>query len=95
MLQLAGTKRETVILKNYDALLNTIVYFCDRWHVEMPNVVEGSILIMSKAGAGTAMFSMGWRFTFIDIYIFFFFFFVIFIYLPVFLQQRSVNACTY
>lgn len=28
----------------------------------MPNVVEGSILIMSKAGAGTAMFSMGKNF---------------------------------
>lgn len=25
----------------------------------MPSIVEGSILIMSKAGTGTAMFSMG------------------------------------
>ncbi|KAJ3688576.1 hypothetical protein LUZ61_017740 [Rhynchospora tenuis] len=31
----------------------------NRWHIEMPTVVEGSILIISKAGAGTAMFSMG------------------------------------
>ena len=25
----------------------------------MPSILEGSILIMSKAGTGTAMFSMG------------------------------------
>lgn len=25
----------------------------------MPSIIEGSILIMSKAGTGTAMFSMG------------------------------------
>ncbi|KAL5566758.1 hypothetical protein UlMin_029922 [Ulmus minor] len=31
----------------------------NRWHVQMPNIMEGSILIMSKAGTGTAMFSMG------------------------------------
>nr|AMQ09727.1 PIN auxin transporter [Boehmeria nivea] len=31
----------------------------NRWHLEMPGILEGSILIMSKAGAGTAMFSMG------------------------------------
>ncbi|XP_020540279.1 auxin efflux carrier component 5 [Jatropha curcas] len=30
-----------------------------RWHFEMPSIMEGSILIMSKAGTGTAMFSMG------------------------------------
>ncbi|EXC29925.1 Putative auxin efflux carrier component 8 [Morus notabilis] len=31
----------------------------NRWHLEMPSILEGSILIMSKAGTGTAMFSMG------------------------------------
>ncbi|XP_062084187.1 auxin efflux carrier component 5-like [Humulus lupulus] len=31
----------------------------NRWHIEMPGIFEGSILIMSKAGTGTAMFSMG------------------------------------
>ncbi|KAH7543446.1 hypothetical protein FEM48_Zijuj02G0185100 [Ziziphus jujuba var. spinosa] len=31
----------------------------NRWHFEMPSIVEGSILIMSNAGTGTAMFSMG------------------------------------
>ncbi|KAL5566757.1 hypothetical protein UlMin_029921 [Ulmus minor] len=31
----------------------------NRWHIQMPNIMEGSILIMSKAGIGTAMFSMG------------------------------------
>ncbi|GMI79543.1 PIN-FORMED 5 [Hibiscus trionum] len=30
-----------------------------RWHFEMPSFIDGSILIMSHAGAGTAMFSMG------------------------------------
>ncbi|GMI79521.1 PIN-FORMED 5 [Hibiscus trionum] len=30
-----------------------------RWHFEMPSIINGSILIMSEAGAGTAMFSMG------------------------------------
>ncbi|XVF56467.1 hypothetical protein PTKIN_Ptkin06aG0123200 [Pterospermum kingtungense] len=34
-------------------------FVANRWHFEMPNIVEGSILIMSKAGTGTAMFSMG------------------------------------
>ncbi|PON39303.1 Auxin efflux carrier [Trema orientale] len=31
----------------------------NRWHIEMPSILEESILIMSKAGTGTAMFSMG------------------------------------
>ncbi|XP_060217484.1 auxin efflux carrier component 5-like [Lycium barbarum] len=30
-----------------------------RWNFEMPSIIEGSILIMSKAGSGVAMFSMG------------------------------------
>ncbi|KAK4379773.1 hypothetical protein RND71_001635 [Anisodus tanguticus] len=30
-----------------------------RWKFEMPSIIEGSILIMSKAGSGVAMFSMG------------------------------------
>lgn len=34
-------------------------FVANRWHFEMPSIVEGSILIMSKAGTGTAMFSMG------------------------------------
>jgi hypothetical protein len=34
------------------------IYTC-RWNLELPSMVEGSILIMSKAGTGTAMFSMG------------------------------------
>lgn len=32
---------------------------CKRWNLEMPKIVEGSILIMAKAGSGVAMFSMG------------------------------------
>ncbi|XP_011014382.1 PREDICTED: putative auxin efflux carrier component 8 [Populus euphratica] len=34
-------------------------FISNRWHFEMPAMMEGSILIMSKAGTGTAMFSMG------------------------------------
>ncbi|KAJ1443553.1 Membrane transport protein [Sesbania bispinosa] len=34
-------------------------FISNRWNLEMPSMVEGSILIMSKAGTGTAMFSMG------------------------------------
>ncbi|WCJ26771.1 Auxin efflux carrier family protein [Euphorbia peplus] len=34
-------------------------FVANRWHIEMPSILEGSILIMSKAGTGTAMFSMG------------------------------------
>ncbi|XP_059669640.1 auxin efflux carrier component 5-like [Cornus florida] len=30
-----------------------------RWHLKMPSIIEGSILIMSRAGTGTAMFSLG------------------------------------
>ncbi|KAL1802310.1 hypothetical protein ACET3Z_030957 [Daucus carota] len=30
-----------------------------RWHFEMPSIMEGSILVMSKAGTGTSMFCMG------------------------------------
>ncbi|KAF6162519.1 hypothetical protein GIB67_003065 [Kingdonia uniflora] len=28
------------------------------WHFQMPSIMEGSILIMSRAGTGTAMLSM-------------------------------------
>ncbi|CAM8911507.1 hypothetical protein QQ045_032847 [Rhodiola kirilowii] len=34
-------------------------FIAARWHIEMPSIMEESILIMSKAGTGTAMFSMG------------------------------------
>ncbi|KAG8648362.1 hypothetical protein MANES_09G184701v8 [Manihot esculenta] len=34
-------------------------FISNRWHFEMPSIMEGSVLIMSKAGTGTAMFSMG------------------------------------
>ncbi|KAK8936501.1 putative auxin efflux carrier component 8 [Platanthera zijinensis] len=37
----------------------TWAFIANRWHFEMPNIMEGSILIMSKAGTGMAMFSMG------------------------------------
>uniref|UniRef100_A0ACD5YDJ1 Uncharacterized protein n=1 Tax=Avena sativa TaxID=4498 RepID=A0ACD5YDJ1_AVESA len=31
----------------------------NRWHLEMPSIVDGSIAIMSKTGIGMGMFSMG------------------------------------
>ncbi|BFG37329.1 hypothetical protein CerSpe_236030 [Prunus speciosa] len=34
-------------------------FISSRWHIELPSIMEGSVLIMSKAGTGTAMFSMG------------------------------------
>ncbi|KAK6136402.1 hypothetical protein DH2020_029859 [Rehmannia glutinosa] len=37
----------------------TWAFLSNRWHFQMPDIVEGSILIMSRAGTGTAMFSMG------------------------------------
>ncbi|XP_057801690.1 auxin efflux carrier component 5-like isoform X2 [Salvia miltiorrhiza] len=37
----------------------TWAFISNRWHFSMPSIVEGSILIMSRAGTGTAMFSMG------------------------------------
>ncbi|XP_019158959.1 PREDICTED: auxin efflux carrier component 5-like isoform X2 [Ipomoea nil] len=30
-----------------------------RWDLQLPSIIEGSIVIMSKAGSGVAMFSMG------------------------------------
>ncbi|CAK9174357.1 unnamed protein product [Ilex paraguariensis] len=34
-------------------------FLSNRWHLKMPSIVEGSILIMSRAGAGAGMFSLG------------------------------------
>ncbi|XP_059433336.1 auxin efflux carrier component 5-like [Corylus avellana] len=31
----------------------------NRWHIQMPSIVEGSILLMSRTATGTAMFSLG------------------------------------
>ncbi|KAG1330895.1 Auxin efflux carrier component 5 [Cocos nucifera] len=37
----------------------TWAFIAKRWQFEMPSIIEGSVLIMSKTGAGLAMFSMG------------------------------------
>lgn len=37
----------------------TWAFISNRWHFGMPSIMEGSVLIMSRAGAGMAMFSMG------------------------------------
>ncbi|OAY70889.1 putative auxin efflux carrier component 6 [Ananas comosus] len=34
-------------------------FIASRWHIEMPSVIEGSVQIMSRGGAGMAMFNMG------------------------------------
>ncbi|KAI6684387.1 hypothetical protein NL676_030300 [Syzygium grande] len=34
-------------------------FIANRWHIKMPSIIDGCILILSKAGTGTAMFSMG------------------------------------
>ncbi|CAA3030763.1 auxin efflux carrier component 5 [Olea europaea subsp. europaea] len=45
---------------SYACLLGIIwAFFANRFHFQMPSIMEGSILIMSRAGTGTAMFSMG------------------------------------
>ncbi|XAR49129.1 hypothetical protein NMG60_11032208 [Bertholletia excelsa] len=45
---------------SYGAILGiTWAFLSDRFNFQMPSVLEGSVLIMSKAGRGTAMFSMG------------------------------------
>ncbi|EEF50075.1 auxin efflux carrier component 5 isoform X1 [Ricinus communis] len=45
---------------SYACILGLVwAFIANRWHFEMPSIMEGSILIMSKAGTGTAMFSMG------------------------------------
>ncbi|KAK2658315.1 hypothetical protein Ddye_004848 [Dipteronia dyeriana] len=44
----------------YACILGLVwAFVANRWHLDMPSMVEGSILIMSRAGTGTAMFSMG------------------------------------
>uniref|UniRef100_A0A6N2L0N1 Auxin efflux carrier component n=1 Tax=Salix viminalis TaxID=40686 RepID=A0A6N2L0N1_SALVM len=45
---------------SYACVLGLVwAFIASRWRLEMPSIMEGSILIMSKAGTGTAMFSMG------------------------------------
>ncbi|GLT36438.1 hypothetical protein SLA2020_108130 [Shorea laevis] len=34
-------------------------FLASRWHFKMPSIMEGCILIISRAGTGTAMFNMG------------------------------------
>ncbi|GLT36439.1 hypothetical protein SLA2020_108140 [Shorea laevis] len=34
-------------------------FLASRWHFKMPSIMEGCILILSRAGTGTAMFNMG------------------------------------
>lgn len=44
----------------YGCLVGLVwAFVSNRWHLEMPSIVKDSILIMSRAGTGTAMFNMG------------------------------------
>ncbi|KHN12481.1 Putative auxin efflux carrier component 8 [Glycine soja] len=51
----------TNVIPNYTVKSHVIRLIEDlhRWNLEMSSMLEGSIQIMSKAGTGTAMFSMG------------------------------------
>lgn len=41
-------------------LLVDIYYdFMDRWNIKMPTIMSGSISVLSDAGLGMAMFSLG------------------------------------
>ncbi|KAJ3681243.1 hypothetical protein LUZ60_015732 [Juncus effusus] len=46
---------------NFYASILGVCWACiaNKWHIELPAVVEGSVQVMSRAGTGTAMFSMG------------------------------------
>ncbi|CDP11399.1 unnamed protein product [Coffea canephora] len=46
---------------NFYACIAGLIWalLASRWQFKMPEIIEGSILIMSKAGAGVSMFSMG------------------------------------
>lgn len=55
------TKKTSIVNKLFTTN-STLIFgynYTFRWHLEMPSILEGSILIMSRAGTGTAMFSMG------------------------------------
>ncbi|KAJ8504141.1 hypothetical protein OPV22_005027 [Ensete ventricosum] len=61
-----GSLMKTVWLKLalnpniYASVLGVIwVLIAHRWHFEMPRIMEGSVLVMSKAGTGLSMFTMG------------------------------------
>ncbi|XP_010268327.1 PREDICTED: auxin efflux carrier component 5 [Nelumbo nucifera] len=44
----------------YASLVGIVwAFVSNRWHIETPSIMEGSVLIMSRAGTGTAMFNMG------------------------------------
>ncbi|XP_077251618.1 auxin efflux carrier component 5-like [Tasmannia lanceolata] len=45
---------------SYASIVGVVwAFISNRWHFKMPSIMEGSVLIMSKAGTGMAMFSMG------------------------------------
>ncbi|XP_058093263.1 auxin efflux carrier component 5 [Magnolia sinica] len=45
---------------SYASIVGVVwAFVANRWHIKMPILVEGSVMIMSRAGTGMAMFSMG------------------------------------
>ncbi|KAL6011314.1 Auxin efflux carrier component 5 [Asimina triloba] len=45
---------------SYASIVGVVwAFISNRWHIEMPSIVDGSVQIMSKAGTGMAMLSMG------------------------------------
>ncbi|KAI4364615.1 hypothetical protein MLD38_020682 [Melastoma candidum] len=59
LLRLVGSKM-AVNPNSYASIIGIVWAFAsNRCHVQLPSIMDGCILIMSRAGTGTAMFSMG------------------------------------
>lgn len=39
--------------------MTLMLWYISRWNIEMPTIIKGSISILSDAGLGMAMFSLG------------------------------------
>lgn len=48
-----------ILLIDYDCCFCLVVWYVARWNVEMPMIIAKSISILSDAGLGMAMFSLG------------------------------------
>ena len=51
------------VLHNIQYVVSSmLIILWDRWNIKMPTIVSGSIAILSDAGLGMAMFSLGMKF---------------------------------
>lgn len=53
------TLTHTILFFLFFFLLFILINLCFRWHIEMPAIIAKSISILSDAGLGMAMFSLG------------------------------------